>query len=37
MARLKKHQKLALQRLLLNIWEAVGWLALNLSGHGIAP
>jgi hypothetical protein len=37
MARLKKNQKLALQRQWLNIWEAAGSPALNQTGHGIAP
>lgn len=37
MARLKKHQKLALQRQWLNIWEGAGSPALNQTGHGIAP
>lgn len=37
MARLKKHQKLALQRQWLNIWEAAGSPALNQMAHGIAP
>ena len=37
MARLKKHQKLALQRQWLNIWEAAGSPVLNQNAHGIAP
>ena len=37
MARLKKHQKLALQRQWLNIWEAAGSPVLNQIAHGIAP
>lgn len=37
MARLKKHQKLALQRQWLNIWEAAGSPKLIQSGHGKAP
>lgn len=37
MARLKKHQKLALQRQWLNIWEAAGSPTLKQTAYGVAP
>lgn len=37
MARLKKHEKLALQRQWLNIWEAAGSPLLTQGSYGVAP
>lgn len=37
MARLKKHEKLALQRQWLDIWEAAGSPLLTQGSHGVAP